>query len=52
MAGSLTGMILLVAGMLGIAWIDARRMASWDADLRAAHLSAGRRQSLKPICAR
>ncbi len=38
-AGSLTGMILLVAGMLGDAWIDARRMASWDADLRAAHLS-------------
>ncbi len=39
MAASLCGMILLAAGMLGHWWIDARRMASWDADLRAAHLT-------------
>lgn len=37
--GPLWGMLLLVAGLLGHGWIDARRMASWDADLRAAHLS-------------
>lgn len=33
------GLILLAAGELGLAWIDARRMAGWDADLRAAHLN-------------
>lgn len=35
----LWGLILFAAGVVGDAWIDARRMAGWDADLRAAHLS-------------
>lgn len=38
-AGPLWGMVLLAAGLLGHSWIDARRMAGWDADLQAAHLS-------------
>jgi hypothetical protein len=38
-AGPLWGMLLLAAGLLGHSWIDARRMAGWDADLRAAHFS-------------
>jgi hypothetical protein len=38
-AGTLWGLLLLAAGMLGRIPIDARRMAAWDADLRAAHLS-------------
>ena len=33
------GMVLWAAGMLGRRLIDARRMAAWDADLRAAKLS-------------
>lgn len=38
-AGALWGLLLLAAGLLGRILIDARRMAAWDADLRAAHLS-------------
>ena len=38
-AGTLWGLVLLTAGILGRSLIDARRMAAWDADLRAAHLS-------------
>lgn len=38
-AAPLWGMFLLAAGLLGHSWFDARRMAAWDADLRAAHLS-------------
>lgn len=38
-AGPLWGMLLLTAGLLGHSWINARRMAGWDADLRAAHFS-------------
>jgi hypothetical protein len=38
-AGTLWGLFLLAAGTLGRILIDARRMAAWDADLRAAHLS-------------
>ena len=38
-AAALWGMILLTAGLLGRAWIDARRMAGWEAELQAAHLS-------------
>jgi hypothetical protein len=38
-AGTLWGLLLLAAGTLGRILIDARRMAAWDAGLRAAHLS-------------
>ncbi len=38
-AGMLWGVLLLAAGMLGRTLIDARRMAAWDDDLQAAHLS-------------
>ena len=38
-AGTLWGLLLLAAGTLGCTVIDARRMAAWDGDLRAAHLS-------------
>lgn len=37
-AGTLWGLLLLAAGMLGRILIDARRMAGWDADLQTANL--------------